>query len=202
MDLEPFGIARNRGLTPRGRLMRKCDWELLFLCERSRVWPNAVRAWALLTAPSWDISPHDQVSKGRFQWDFFIYLQAGNEIFPTDKNGKLLMSKSTFLDACEVGSNLFQECLGLKSCVRPPWGSALVWNALYITSGLFFSLSSLKWCIWRSLWRSEDGRRLIPSTRQLPGIKWDCQAWHKGPLPNETFPWSHETHFGANNTSL
>lgn len=132
----------------------------------------------------------------------FIYLQAGNEIFPTDKNGKLLMSKSTFLDAWEVGSNLFQECLGLKSCVMPPWGSALVWNPLYITSWLFFSLFSLKWCVWRFLWRSEDGRRLIPSTRQLPGIKWDCQAWHKGPLPNETFPWSHETHLGAKNTSL
>ncbi|CAO2603124.1 Aldo-keto reductase family 1 member B7 [Lemmus lemmus] len=41
---------------------------------------------------------------------FFIYLQAGNEIFPTDKNGKLLMSKSTFLDAWEVGSNLLQGC--------------------------------------------------------------------------------------------
>lgn len=141
-----------------------------------------------------EISPHRNRYLNADSSDiFFIYLQAGNEIFPTDKNGKLLMSKSTFLDAWEVGCNLFQGCSELKSCVRPPWGFTLVWNALYITSGLFFSLSPLTWCIWRYLWRSEDRRRLNPSTRQLPGIKWDCQTWHEGPLSNETVPWSHET---------
>ncbi|XP_057650598.1 aldo-keto reductase family 1 member B7-like [Chionomys nivalis] len=37
--------------------------------------------------------------------------QAGNEIFPTDKNGKLLMSKSTFLDAWEAMEELVDQGL-------------------------------------------------------------------------------------------